>query len=81
MLETLKPCADANVGDTCMPVEMSDADHAGLDATLSRILRAYSDGACDADEARAALAHMMCALAIGNEAEFIRWCAPGPVER
>lgn len=64
-----------------MPIDLSDADHDGLDATLTRILTAYRDGNCDLSEARAALAHMICALAIGNEQEFRVWLEPGPVGR
>jgi cell division inhibitor SulA len=64
-----------------MPTELTEEDHIALNRTLDRILTAYRDGGCDTTEARSALAHMMSALAIGNEHEFRAWLKPGPLDR
>lgn len=64
-----------------MATELTEADHIALNRTLDRVLTAYRDGGCGTTEARSALAHMMSALAIGNEHEFRAWLKPGPLDR
>jgi hypothetical protein len=49
-----------------MAIEFTEQDHDGLDRLLDTILTWHKRGEIDLSEARAALAHVVCAVAIDN---------------
>jgi len=49
-----------------MAIEFTDEDHDGLDQLLDNILLWHKRGEIDLSNARAALAHVVCAAAIDN---------------
>ncbi len=60
-----------------MKLEMTDDDHRKLDTLIDEILNAYKDGEATLNEARGALAHVICAAAVRDEPfEVRRWLEP-----
>jgi hypothetical protein len=53
-----------------MAFQPTKADHAALDQFLETVLDAYKSGEADRDSCVGAVAHVMTAAAIDNEAEF-----------
>lgn len=61
-------------------MDLSNADHKKLDVFLNTILDAYKTGEIDQGDARAALAHVFTAAAIGNETEVRSWLTPATMK-
>jgi hypothetical protein len=59
-----------------MAINLSEADHLELNALLDSLLTAHAEGDISQSDARAALAHVIAAAALGNEGEFRSWPKP-----
>lgn len=65
-----------------MQLDMTETDHRRLDALLDGILSAHKNDEVTLEQARAALAHVLCAAAVTNEPmEVRRWLEPDRLER
>jgi len=65
-----------------MKLDMTESDHQKLDALIDGILNAYKDGEVTLEQARAALAHVICAAAVQDEPfEVRRWLEPERFDR
>ena len=54
-------------------IKLSSKDHQNMDRFLEMVLDAYKAGDISRASAVGGLAHVMAALAIGNDAEAISW--------
>jgi hypothetical protein len=58
---------------------LTNKDHAAMDAFLARVLDWYKSGEITRDDAVGGLAHVMAALDQGNTGEAISWFANSDV--
>lgn len=59
-----------------MAISLSEADHQKLDSMLDAMLDACVRGKVSSLDVRAALAHVITAVATGNEGELRAWLEP-----
>ncbi len=64
-----------------MAINLTEANHRAMNRLLDGILVAHSDGNVSLEQARAALAHVLTAAAIGNETELREWFEPERLQR
>jgi hypothetical protein len=64
-----------------MQITLTDRHHRQLDVTIDHILEAHAKKKISLPQARAAIAHIIAAAALGNEQEVRDWLTPDRVTR